>query len=76
MTRNGDAFAFDSELPWEDAGEGIRRKALLFDDGIMMARVAFETGAVGAEHDHRPSQGAKHVAGSHPWASAVPRASA
>jgi quercetin dioxygenase-like cupin family protein len=52
MKAKGNAFAFDKGLPWEDAGEGIRRKVLSFNDGIMMVRVAFQAGAVGVEHDH------------------------
>ena len=52
MTCKGHAFASDRELPWEDAGEGIRRKVLCFDEGVMMVRVVFEAGAIGAEHYH------------------------
>ena len=52
MTRKGQAFAVDGELPWEAAGDGIRRKVLTYDDGVMMVRVAFEAGAVGAPHQH------------------------
>jgi quercetin dioxygenase-like cupin family protein len=52
MTHKGNAFASDSALPWEDAGDGIRRKVLCYDVGVMMVRVSFEAGAVGAEHDH------------------------
>ena len=30
------------DLAWEAAGEGIRRKMLTYDTGVMMVRVAFE----------------------------------
>ncbi|RDI59563.1 cupin domain-containing protein [Microvirga subterranea] len=52
MNRKGRPFAFDEECPWVPAGEGIRRKVLTYDTGVMMVRVAFEAGAVGAAHSH------------------------
>lgn len=52
MTRNGDAFARDADLPWEPAGEGVVRKVLTYQDGVMMVRVRFEAGAVGPPHTH------------------------
>lgn len=52
MNRKSQPFAFDGELPWESAGEGIRRKVLTYDSGVMMVRVAFEAEAVGVAHSH------------------------
>jgi quercetin dioxygenase-like cupin family protein len=52
MARKGDIFALDRDIPWEVAGEGIRRKVLCYDGGVMIVRVAFEAGAVGAPHSH------------------------
>ena len=52
MSHKGRPFALDVELPWEPAGEGIRRKVLCYDTGVMMVRVAFEAGAVGTPHSH------------------------
>jgi quercetin dioxygenase-like cupin family protein len=52
MVRQGDIFALDRDTPWEEAGEGIRRKVLCYDGGVMIVRVAFEAGAVGALHSH------------------------
>ncbi len=52
MSHKGQAFAIDAELPWDNAGAGIGRKVLCYDDGVMMVRVAFEAGAVGAAHAH------------------------
>jgi quercetin dioxygenase-like cupin family protein len=52
MSRKGKEFALDQEVPWDNAGDGIRRKVLCFNDGVMMVRVAFEAGAVGAPHEH------------------------
>lgn len=52
MNCKGRSFAFDGDIPWEAAGDGIRRKVLTYDDRVMMVRVAFESGAVGAAHSH------------------------
>jgi unsaturated pyranuronate lyase len=52
MSRHGRPFAFDRELPWEPAGEGIVRKVLTYADDAMMVRVRFETGAIGSPHSH------------------------
>jgi len=52
MNRINQPFAFDSDVAWEPAGEGIRRKILTYNAEVMMVRVAFESGAVGAAHSH------------------------
>ena len=52
MNRINQPFAFDGNLEWEPAGEGIRRKILTYNAEVMMVRVAFEKGAVGAAHSH------------------------
>lgn len=41
---------------WEDLGGGIQRYMLGYDDQIMMVKVKFEKGAVGAPHAHVHSQ--------------------
>jgi quercetin dioxygenase-like cupin family protein len=52
MNRKGQVFAFDRDILWEPAGEGIRRKVLTYGSEVMMVRVAFEAGAVGSLHSH------------------------
>ena len=52
MNRINQPFAFDGDVAWEPAGEGIRRKILTYNAEVMMVRVAFEAGAVGAAHSH------------------------
>ena len=52
MEREGNAFARDADHSWEVTGEGVRRKVLTYDKGVMMVRVAFEAGAVGTPHQH------------------------
>lgn len=45
-------FVFGFEQPWEDLGGGISRQVLGYDAQLMMVRVRFEAGAVGAVHHH------------------------
>ena len=52
MNRKDQPFAFDREIGWGPAGEGIRRKVLTYAGGVMMVRVAFEAGAVGTVQSH------------------------
>ena len=52
MNRKDQVFAFDREIDWEPAGDGIRRKVLTYSSGVMMVRVAFEAGAIGTLHSH------------------------
>lgn len=52
IARNSDLFRRDAEAPWEEAGSGIRRKLLCYGEDIMLLRIAFEAGAVGAPHSH------------------------
>jgi quercetin dioxygenase-like cupin family protein len=42
----------DDSVAWTELGGGIRRKILGHDASMMMVRVAFEPGAVGAMHSH------------------------
>ena len=56
MDRKGEPFAKDAEIAWADPAPGIRRKVLCHDDTIMVARFAFERGAVGALHQHPHKQ--------------------
>ncbi|EIM28107.1 cupin domain-containing protein [Microvirga lotononidis] len=52
MNRINEPFAFDGEIDWEPAGEGIRRKILTYNAEVMMVRVEFQAGAVGTPHSH------------------------
>ena len=49
-------FIGDSEVPWEIAAPGIRRKVMAWDERVMMVKVEFEKGAVGTLHQHPHSQ--------------------
>jgi quercetin dioxygenase-like cupin family protein len=49
-------FFKDSAIRWEDLGEGVSRKILGYDNQIMMVKVKFEKGAIGALHQHFHAQ--------------------
>jgi quercetin dioxygenase-like cupin family protein len=46
----------DSELAWEDLGGGLRRKIMSYDNDLMLVKVAFEKGGIGAIHSHPHKQ--------------------
>ncbi len=43
---------FEKEHAWEDLGGGVCRQIMGYDEKIMMVKVKFEKGAVGAIHQH------------------------
>lgn len=49
-------FILTEAMDWEDLGGGVSRKFLGFDNQIMMVKVKFEKGALGAPHDHFHTQ--------------------
>ncbi|MCC2548052.1 cupin domain-containing protein [Hymenobacter sp. BT175] len=54
-------FAYGHDLPWEVVAPGLKRQILSYDADIMVVRVLFEAGGVGAVHQHRHTQ-ASYVA--------------
>jgi quercetin dioxygenase-like cupin family protein len=50
------AFVSDLVAAWETTGPGVRRKVLAHGPDLMLTRVAFETGGVGARHQHPHAQ--------------------
>lgn len=46
----------DSDISWEDLGGGVKRKVMAFDASMMIVKVAFEAGSVGAIHHHHHTQ--------------------
>lgn len=46
----------DSTIEWQESGDGIKRKVMAYDDKMMVVKVAFETGGVGALHHHTHTQ--------------------
>lgn len=49
-------FPDDSARPWETVGVGVRRKVLAHGPDLMLVKVQFETGGIGARHQHRHTQ--------------------
>ena len=58
------SFVRKSHTPWETVGEGVRRQILGHGTDLMMVRVDFRKGAVGAVHHHPHRQVTYVVAGS------------
>ena len=52
MTQKGKLWVFHEETEAQHGGEGVIRRILAYDDGMMMVENTFETGAVGALHRH------------------------
>ena len=52
MTQQSDNFIFEAETDWHDAGGGVVRQILGYNDNIMMVKVKFKKGQVGEMHSH------------------------
>lgn len=52
----GSLFQFDSEIQWEDLGNGIKRQLYGYDQNVMLVKVKFEADAVGQLHEHHHTQ--------------------
>jgi quercetin dioxygenase-like cupin family protein len=46
------AFVKTEDHAWEAAGDGVKRKILGYDAGLMMVHVRFTKGAIGNIHKH------------------------
>ena len=57
-------FQVGSEIDWEEAGPGIERQIMGYDDKIMLVNVRFKKGAIGQMHKHPHSQTSYVVSGS------------
>ncbi|GFI00881.1 cupin domain-containing protein [uncultured Phocaeicola sp.] len=56
MTTGSDNFIFAKNKEWETVGEGVVRQIMGYNDDIMVVKVKFEKGSVGAVHHHIHSQ--------------------
>jgi quercetin dioxygenase-like cupin family protein len=56
MTYSTPPFSPAADLAWEETGPGVRRTLVAYNDDLLLVKVAFETGAVGALHHHVHSQ--------------------
>ena len=51
-----DQFQFEKEIAWEDAGNGVKRQVLGYDEHVMLVKARFEEGGIGSLHSHPHSQ--------------------
>lgn len=49
-------FNFDDKKEWIDLGAGVSRKIMSYNNEMMVVRVRFEAGAIGAVHQHVHTQ--------------------
>lgn len=49
-------FTDDASLPWETVAEGVTRKIMTYDANLMLVKVQFKTGGIGAVHQHYHTQ--------------------
>ncbi|WBO85464.1 cupin domain-containing protein [Hymenobacter yonginensis] len=63
MLPAADYFLEDDAQPWETVGEGVRRKVLTYDPQLMLVRVEFAAGSIGAPHRHVHTQMTHVVSG-------------
>ena len=61
--KQSNEFLFESALPWENLGNGLRRQIYGYDDKIMMVKVDFTKGAIGTLHQHPHTQSTYVVSG-------------
>lgn len=56
MTQFAALFVDDQSLLWEQVAEGVKRKIMTYDASLMMVKVAFDAGGIGAAHSHVHTQ--------------------
>ena len=49
-------FIEDGFVPWEEIETGVKRKIMAYDEKLMVVKVQFDRGSVGAIHQHSHSQ--------------------
>lgn len=49
-------FNFDIKKDWVDLGAGVSRKMMSYNEDMMVVRVRFKKGAIGAIHQHVHTQ--------------------
>jgi len=49
-------FIENDGIPWQTVGDGVKRKIMAYDKSLMLVKVSFEAGGVGAVHEHYHSQ--------------------
>jgi len=49
-------FIAAQNIPWENVGDGVRRKIMGYDQNLMMVFVEFRKGSIGYVHQHEHTQ--------------------
>lgn len=49
-------FISDADVAWQEMSKGVRRKIMAYEDKLMVVKVEFKKGGVGALHQHHHSQ--------------------
>lgn len=57
-------FFIEKENSWQVVAQGVKRQVTGYNNGLMMVKVAFETGATGALHSHPHTQASFVASGS------------
>ncbi len=52
MQDGSPTYVAETDYSWTDMGGGVKRKVLCYDKSVMLVRVVFEEGAIGAAHQH------------------------
>ena len=63
MKRFSEKYIVTKETEWEKLGKGVSRKFLGYDNQIMMVKVKFDKGALGAPHQHFHTQATYCISG-------------
>ncbi|HCC53102.1 MAG TPA: cupin domain-containing protein [Porphyromonadaceae bacterium] len=56
MQKESSNFQYEDQIQWQHPDKGVSRQIMAYNDDIMMVKVKFETGAVGAPHTHPHTQ--------------------
>lgn len=56
LTPPANLFVDDQSQPWVPLAEGVQRKVMTYDANVMLMKVAYETGGIGAAHTHHHTQ--------------------
>lgn len=49
-------FISDKQLTWEEIGGGVSRKVMSYSGDLMVVKVRFRRGSIGADHKHPHTQ--------------------
>ena len=55
-TENAKVFIANADIPWHEMAKGVRRKVMAYDEKLMLVKVAFKAGGIGALHQHYHTQ--------------------